>query len=77
MNRKILSLLIMICLVLPISLSVSDIFYPKESNIKKLTVNKEVAIIKTKDGKCFMYKLKDGKTIGFKTCYEKDWEPVE
>lgn len=77
MNRKILSLLIMISLVLPISLSSFDIFYPKESNIKKVSVVDDVATIKTKDGKCFMYQLKDGKTVGFKSCDDTDWEPVK
>jgi len=76
-NNILVGLLITILTLGSIGILSSDVFYPNEFNVKNISLIEDVSTITTKDGKCFMYQLKDGKVIAFKSCDEKVWEIVE
>jgi hypothetical protein len=75
-NNILVGLLLTILTLGSIGILSSNVFYPNEFNVKNILLIENISTITTKDGKCFMYQLKEGKMIAFKTCDEKVWEIV-
>jgi len=83
MKKNILTLVLIGFLTLGfVGFASADIIYPDELNIESMSIVKtnpyhNTATIHTKDGKCFMYKIKDGKILAYKTCDERAWIVVK